>query len=136
MYLHELRSDLEAYTKEDMQNNKFIFLEQQKIAIKLSKALDLSKDQCNRYNIDRNEALKKATKVTPVLLLDDIFDKLDDQRMAILLQMVCDKNFGQIFITDARPERTRTMLADNQLTARIFTVNDGVIDEVVDYEHQ
>lgn len=82
------------------------------------------------------EALKKATKVTPVLLLDDIFDKLDDQRMAILLKMVCDKNFGQIFITDARPERTKTMLADNQLTARIFTVNDGVIDNVIDYEHQ
>lgn len=39
LYLHELRSDLEAYTKEDM-NNKFIFQEQQKIAIKLSKALD------------------------------------------------------------------------------------------------
>lgn len=33
---------MEAYTKEDMQNNKFIFLEQQKIAIKLSKALELT----------------------------------------------------------------------------------------------
>jgi CCR4-NOT transcription complex subunit 4 len=40
LYLHELRCDLEAYTKEDMQNNKFIFQEQQKIAIKLSNALE------------------------------------------------------------------------------------------------
>lgn len=60
LYLHELRADLEAYTKEDMQNNKFIFLEQQKIAIKLSKALDLSKEQFNKYNLDRNEALRTA----------------------------------------------------------------------------
>ena len=44
LYLHELRADLEAYTKEDMSNNKFIFLEQQKIAIKLSKALELTQD--------------------------------------------------------------------------------------------
>ena len=50
LYLHELRSDLEAYTKDDMQNNKFIFLEQQKIAIKLSKALDLTLPQFSQYN--------------------------------------------------------------------------------------
>jgi DNA replication and repair protein RecF len=80
------------------------------------------------------EELKKATKVTPVLLLDDIFDKLDDQRMAILLNMVCEHQFGQIFLTDARPERTRTMLAENKLAARIFTVNDGSIESIEDYE--
>jgi hypothetical protein len=60
LYLHELRADLEVYTKEDMQNNKFIFLEQQKIAIKLSKALELSKEQFRQYNIERNEVLRKA----------------------------------------------------------------------------
>ena len=76
----------------------------------------------------------KATKVTPVLLLDDIFDKLDDQRMAILLKMVCANEFGQIFITDARPERTKSMLVENKLDARIFTINDGLIESVEDYE--
>jgi DNA replication and repair protein RecF len=80
------------------------------------------------------EALKKATKVTPVLLLDDIFDKLDDQRMAVLLNMVCDDSFGQIFITDARPERTFAMLADNKLSARIFTISDGKIEDIQNYE--
>ena len=60
LYLHELRADLEVYTKEDMQNNKFIFLEQQKIAIKLSKALELPKEQFRQYNIERNEILRKA----------------------------------------------------------------------------
>jgi len=50
LYLHELRSDLEAYTKDDMQNNKFIFLEQQKIAIKLSNALDLTHEEFIQKN--------------------------------------------------------------------------------------
>ena len=58
--MHELRADLEAYTKEDMQNNKFIFLEQQKIAIKLSKALDFSTEQFMKYIVDRNEGLRSA----------------------------------------------------------------------------
>ena len=80
------------------------------------------------------EALKQATKLTPVLLLDDIFDKLDDQRMSILLNMVCDNSFGQIFITDARPERTMDMLTENKLSARIFTIDDGAIERVEDYD--
>lgn len=84
--------------------------------------------------IAQYQELKKATKVTPVLLLDDIFDKLDDQRMAILLKMVCANEFGQIFITDARPERTKSMLVENKLSARIFTINDGLIESVEDYE--
>ncbi len=79
------------------------------------------------------EALKKATRLTPVLLLDDIFDKLDEQRMGILLNMVCENTFGQIFITDARPERTMDMLAENQLRARIFTIDDGTISSVENY---
>jgi DNA replication and repair protein RecF len=80
------------------------------------------------------EALKHATKLTPALLLDDIFDKLDDQRMGILLNMVCENNFGQIFITDARPERTMDMLAENNLSARIFTIDDGTVDSTEDYD--
>ncbi len=79
------------------------------------------------------EAFRKATRLTPVLLLDDIFDKLDDERMGILLKMVGEHSFGQIFLTDARPERTRAMLAENKLSARIFTVADGLITNTEDY---
>lgn len=42
----------------------------------------------------------------PILLLDDIFDKLDDKRMARLMELVSGHAFGQLFVTDARPERT------------------------------
>lgn len=51
------------------------------------------------------ETLKIAKKFTPILLLDDIFEKLDEQRMHNLLDWVCVQNEGQIFITDTHPER-------------------------------
>ena len=62
LYLHELRADLEAYTKDDMQNNKFIFLEQQKIAIKLCNALELSLQEFTDLNLEGNELLRKYTE--------------------------------------------------------------------------
>ncbi len=45
----------------------------------------------------------------PILLLDDIFDKLDDFRMQKLLEILQHKDIGQTFITDARPERSQTL---------------------------
>ena len=46
----------------------------------------------------------------PILLMDDIFDKLDDRRIQMLIQMIENKVFGQVFITDARPERSKKLL--------------------------
>jgi DNA replication and repair protein RecF len=46
----------------------------------------------------------------PLLLLDDIFDKLDDRRIQRLIEMMAQDHFGQVFITDARPERTKSLL--------------------------
>jgi DNA replication and repair protein RecF len=53
------------------------------------------------------ETLAEAKSFKPLLLLDDIFDKLDDQRMEQLMKSVARDSFGQIIITDARPERSR-----------------------------
>ena len=47
----------------------------------------------------------------PILLLDDIFDKLDDRRIQHLIEKIDDKTFGQLFITDARPERTQQLMS-------------------------
>ncbi|MCC5931750.1 MAG: DNA replication and repair protein RecF [Cyclobacteriaceae bacterium] len=63
---------------------------------------------------------KKGFK--PILLLDDIFDKLDDYRILKVLQMVQETLFGQIFITDARPERTMQLLSSVQAGKKIITL--------------
>jgi DNA replication and repair protein RecF len=51
------------------------------------------------------EVLKEHKNFSPLLLLDDLFEKLDEQRMHNLLDRVCLQNEGQIFITDTHPER-------------------------------
>lgn len=57
------------------------------------------------------ELLTEEKGVRPLLLLDDIFDKLDEQRIQKLIAMMADGTFGQIFLTDARPDRTEELLA-------------------------
>ncbi|MCY7352675.1 MAG: DNA replication and repair protein RecF [Cytophagaceae bacterium] len=54
--------------------------------------------------------IEKAAR--PILLLDDIFDKLDDRRIQKLIDMMANGTFGQVFLTDARPERTEELLKD------------------------
>ena len=46
------------------------------------------------------EFIKKQSNVTPILLLDDIFDKLDENRVSQIIDLVNNEEFGQIFITD------------------------------------
>ena len=53
------------------------------------------------------EALKESKNFPPLLLLDDVFEKLDEQRMHNLLHWVCVHNDGQIFLTDTHPDRIR-----------------------------
>jgi DNA replication and repair protein RecF len=51
------------------------------------------------------DIIKNQKGFKPLLLLDDIFDKLDNHRISKLMEMVAGNSFGQLFITDARAER-------------------------------
>jgi len=75
------------------------------------------------------ELFEKAKGEKPLLLLDDIFDKLDEERIAKLLQLVSQGNFGQLFITDARPERSKEILETIQAEVAYFLVEDGVVSK-------
>lgn len=68
---------------------------------------------------------KKLTK--PLLLLDDIYDKLDESRFRKLMELVSGDNFGQVFITDTHPQRIKELFAELQSEHRIFIVNKGII---------
>lgn len=56
------------------------------------------------------EVLKKEKGFAPLLLLDDVFEKLDEERISNLLQRVCVENDGQVFITDTNKERLQQHL--------------------------
>jgi DNA replication and repair protein RecF len=56
------------------------------------------------------DVLTQTKNQKPILLLDDIFDKLDEKRIQKLVEMIDAGVFGQVFLTDARPNRTRELL--------------------------
>ena len=56
------------------------------------------------------ELLKANNGFAPLLLLDDVFEKLDDNRMRQLLHWVCNENEGQVFITDTHKDRLEEAL--------------------------
>lgn len=63
----------------------------------------------------------------PLLLLDDLFDKLDAGRVTQLLRLVAGPEFGQIAITDCNPTRLRTILDDAGVPYQLFTVDGGTV---------
>ena len=71
------------------------------------------------------DMIKKAKAYKPILLLDDIFDKLDELRIHKLMTMVAGNSFGQIFVTDARPDRTKAMFEGIASAVKIFDIKDG-----------
>ncbi|WP_081210180.1 DNA replication/repair protein RecF [Salegentibacter sediminis] len=64
--------------------------------------------------------IKAISKVNPILLLDDIFDKLDEQRVAHIVALVATKELGQIFISDTHAERTEKVVQNSNQTYKIF----------------
>ena len=73
------------------------------------------------------DILRKEKGFKPLMLLDDIFDKLDDQRIGQLTDLMAQGEFGQVFITDARPERTRHFLGGLKADIRIYEIKNGEI---------
>ena len=76
------------------------------------------------------EYTKELKQYNPILLFDDIFDKLDDIRVEKLMELVSNNSFGQVFVTDAHPERIKKVfdLIDENCT--IVEVVDGSIKDI------
>lgn len=72
-------------------------------------------------------------QVKPILLLDDIFDKLDGQRVAEIVKLAADDHFGQIFITDTNREHLDGIVHEaGGDDFRIFVVDKGAIRQIID----
>lgn len=69
--------------------------------------------------------LKKAGSTTPILLLDDIFDKLDSTRVEQIVKLVSEDNFGQIFITDTNRDHLDDILKGLNSDYRLYQVEGG-----------
>ena len=71
--------------------------------------------------------LQEQTGIPPILLLDDIFDKLDEQRVSSLIGLLIDHAFGQTFITDTHSTRIEAILNRLSTDYRIFSVENGQV---------
>ena len=92
------------------------------ISLKLAQAVWLSR---------QNEQTQSAGK--PLLLLDDIFDKLDSSRVSRIIELVGSDQFGQIFITDTDRQHLTELLSATNNDSRVFHVENGRI-EVADLQ--
>jgi DNA replication and repair protein RecF len=68
------------------------------------------------------EFLKSQSGENPILLFDDIFDKLDEIRVAKIIEMVNNDIFGQLFISDTHPERTESIVKSTLQSYKIFNL--------------
>ncbi|NQX85863.1 MAG: DNA replication/repair protein RecF [Flavobacteriaceae bacterium] len=66
--------------------------------------------------------IKQQNKVAPILLLDDVFDKLDANRVAQIIKLVDAKDFGQLFISDTHPKRTEDVVKSVHQSYQIFNL--------------
>jgi DNA replication and repair protein RecF len=73
------------------------------------------------------EFIKETSGLKPILLLDDIFDKLDRNRVEQIVRLVSGDNFGQIFITDTNREHLDGIIRSMGTDYRIFNVVTGNI---------
>jgi DNA replication and repair protein RecF len=63
----------------------------------------------------------------PVLLFDDIFDKLDEKRVHQIIRLVSENSFGQVFITDTQRSRIEKLFEEVNIDHRIFEIREGKV---------
>lgn len=74
--------------------------------------------------------IKKKAGFSPILLLDDIFDKFDAERVAQIIRLVGNHRFGQIFITDTHQNRLQEILDTIDTDYKLFRIDDSGIEEI------
>jgi DNA replication and repair protein RecF len=71
--------------------------------------------------------VKRMKNIKPILLLDDIYDKLDSTRVRKLMELVSSHRFGQIFITDTHADRIRELFRGIEVELKMFEVEKGSV---------
>ncbi len=111
-----------------------LILNLQGINIKRNGSQGQQKTYLVALKLAKFDFIKEINKIRPILLLDDVFDKFDESRVKQIIKLVSDDNFGQIFISHTSGERMRAVLKDISTEYRLFFIQDGVINEIVENE--
>ncbi|WP_448520694.1 DNA replication/repair protein RecF [Rhodoflexus sp.] len=109
------------YTSQGIHRDDFIF-EISNNPLKNFASQGQQKSYTIALRLAQFEILTQQTGIKPLLLLDDIFDKLDDERIKQLMLLMSGGRFGQVFITDARPERTEKLFHNDNIEIEIIRI--------------
>ncbi len=74
--------------------------------------------------------INRRSGITPVLLLDDIFDKFDAERVEQIIRLVGSSRFGQIFITDTHQSRLKEILSSHNTDYKLFMISNNSVREI------
>jgi DNA replication and repair protein RecF len=75
--------------------------------------------------------IKRKSGIAPILLLDDIFDKFDAERVEQIIRLVGNSKFGQIFITDTHQSRLHDILSSHNTDYKLFMIKNNEVEEVM-----
>lgn len=135
------KSDLKALLKESLEKDfhlkrTTVGIHKDDYIFKLdSQALNAfgSQGQMKTYvialKISLFSLLKEHRNLSPILLLDDIFDKFDQLRTKELLKLIVSDSFGQIFITDANKSMIADILDSLSISYKKYIVENGSVNE-------
>ena len=111
-----------AYTNFGIHKDDFIFLMNDK-PLKQFGSQGQQKSFSLSLKLAQYDYIASRKRVKPILLLDDIFDKLDYLRITQLLNLVGQNHFGQVFITDTDEVRLRSILEKHKITYKVFKID-------------
>ena len=110
-----------TYTNFGIHKDDFVFLINEKL-LKQFGSQGQQKSFSLALKLAQYDYISQRKKVKPILLLDDIFDKLDNLRIAQLLNMVGQHHFGQVFITDTDEARLTAILEKHEIRSKVVRI--------------
>jgi DNA replication and repair protein RecF len=111
-----------------------LFLEMNGFPVKLLGSQGQQKSYLVALKLAKFDYIKRKAGFSPILLLDDIFDKFDADRVEQIIKLVGNHRFGQIFITDTHQSRLQDILFSHKIEFRLFRIADNRVEEFSRHE--
>ncbi len=113
-----------------------LLLEMDNFSVKSLGSQGQQKSYLVALKLAKFDFIKRKAGFSPILLLDDIFDKFDAERVGQIIELVSNKRFGQIFITDTHQDRLQDILSSHKTDFKLFRIADNGITEIIQNGNQ
>lgn len=108
-----------------------LLLEMNGHAVKLLGSQGQQKTYLVALKLAKFDYIREQSGLSPILLLDDIFDKFDAERVEQIIRLVGNQRFGQIFITDTHQSRLHEILSSHNTDYKLFRIRNNEVDEII-----